>query len=300
MPSQAKKIGRKSLASRFLKSPLNVVSSIIILGSLFGAIFAPLIAPQNPYDLASLSLRNAFMPPVWLEGGDPHFLLGTDNTGRDIFSTILYGLRISFMVGAGVVVLSGSIGILAGIWAGLKGGFFDALIMRLGDIVFSFSTTLMAILIMGVIGAKGILIIILAIFVTDWVRYARTSRGNTLSLKHEEFISAAHATGTETRRLILKHILPNILPPLLVIAAVDFAVVIVLEATLSFLGIGVPITEPSLGMMISNGNQFIYAGHWWMIVFPGLMLILLTMSINLLGDWLRDELNPRNSNRSGS
>ncbi|HED04132.1 MAG TPA: ABC transporter permease [Candidatus Fraserbacteria bacterium] len=274
------------------RSPLALISAILILLLGLAALFAPWLSPQNPYDLATLNLSDAFQPPLWLPGGHWPYLLGTDNLGRGILSTILYGLRISFVVGLSVVLLAGGMGIVTGLWAGYRGGWLDALLMRLADTVFSFSTTLMAILIMGLLKARGVGAVVFAIAITDWVRYARTARGSTLTLKPEEFVSAAQALGAGSWRILTRHILPNALPPLLVIAAVDFAVVVILEATLSFLGIGVPITQPSLGMMIAIGSKYLYAGYWWMIVFPCAVLILLTMAVNLLGDWLRTELDP--------
>lgn len=283
---------KRSLWRDFRRSPMALVSSALIAALALGAIFAPWLAPQNPYDLATLSLLDSNRPPIWLPEGKMPYLLGTDNQGRDILSTILFGLRISFLVAIGVVTSAGVLGTAIGLWTGFRGGWPDALLMRIADIVFSFSTTLMAILIMGVFQARGILPVIFAIAVTDWVRYARTARGSTMSVSTQEFVQSAVALGLGTPRILVRHILPNVLPPLLVIAAVDFAVVIVLESTLSFLGIGVPVSQPSLGMMISVGSEFLYAGRWWMIVFPGLTLVVLTMAVNVFGDWLRDALNP--------
>lgn len=283
---------QRSLWRDFRRSPMAIVSSTLILALALGAVFAPWIAPQNPYDLATLNLLDGNRPPVWLPDGKMSYILGTDNQGRDILSTILFGLRISFIVAIGVVSLAGGVGTAVGLWTGYRGGWPDALLMRVADIVFSFSTTLMAILIMGVFQARGILPVIFAIAVTDWVRYARTARGSTMSVTTQEFVQSAVALGLGTPRILTRHILPNVLPPLLVIAAVDFAVVIVLESTLSFLGIGVPVSQPSLGMMISVGSKYLLAGRWWMIVFPGLTLVTLTMAVNVFGDWLRDALNP--------
>lgn len=288
---------RRSRWGRFWHSPLAVASAGVLLAFVVGAVFAPWLAPQNPYDLSRVNLGDARTPPLWQEGGRWPYLLGTDTQGRDILSTMLYGLRISFLVGLGVVMLSGGVGIAIGLWTGLRGGWPDAVLMRLADVVFSFSTTLMAILIMGLFKARGVGAVILAISVTDWVRYARTARGSTLALKGQEFVTAARSLGAGPLRLLGRHVLPNALPPLLVVAAVDFAVVIVLEATLSFLGIGVPVTQPSLGMMIARGKDQLLAGRWWMMVFPGAVLVLLTMAVNLLGDWLRDELDPRHPGR---
>ncbi len=284
--------------SRFLKfwtSPLAALSAFVLITAVAGALLAPWVAPQNPYDLATVNLRDARTPPLWDEGGRWPYLLGTDQQGRDILSTILFGLRISFLVGIGTVLLSGGVGITVGLWAGYRGGWPDSALMRLADVLFSFSTTLMAILIMGLFKARGIFAVIVAISVTNWVRYARTSRGSTLSVKTEEYITAVQAIGARRLRIVVRHVLPNVVQPLLVVGAVDFAVVIVLEATLSFLGIGVPVSQPSLGMMISRGKDQLLAGHWWMMVFPGLALVILTVAVNLIGDWLRDEFDPRKS-----
>lgn len=278
-----------------MHSPLAVVSAALVLAMALGAAFAPWLAPQNPYDLATLNLRDSRTPPLWLPGGKLPYLLGTDEQGRDIVSTILYGLRISFMVGIASVALSALVGISTGLWAGFRGGWVDALLMRLADVVFPFSTTLMAILLMGLFNARGVGAVVLAISVINWVRYARTARGSTLAVKGEEYIAAIRSLGAGASWVITRHILPNIVQPLLVVAAVDFAVVIVLESTLSFLGIGVPITQPSLGTMIAKGKDQLLAGSWWMLVAPGIVLVALSMAINVLGDWLRDELDPRRS-----
>lgn len=286
---------RQGRAKRFLHSPLAVVSAALVLAMALGAAFAPWLAPQNPYDLATLNLRDSRTPPLWLPGGKLPYLLGTDEQGRDIVSTILYGLRISFMVGIASVALSALVGITTGLWAGFRGGWVDALLMRLADVVFPFSTTLMAILLMGLFNARGVGAVVLAISVINWVRYARTARGSTLAVKGEEYIAAIRSLGAGASWVITRHILPNIVQPLLVVAAVDFAVVIVLESTLSFLGIGVPITQPSLGTMIAKGKDQLLAGSWWMLVAPGIVLVALSMAINVLGDWLRDELDPRRS-----
>jgi len=278
---------------RFKRSPLTVFSAGVIVLFVFGAVFAPFVTPQNPFNLAELNLRDGKIPPLWQEGGKLPYLLGTDQQGRDIYSAMLYGLRISLFVSILTVFISMVVGILAGLWAGYYGKWVDAALMRLADVVFPFSTTLTAIFFMGLTEEKGVLTVVVAISIINWVRYARTTRGSTLALKSEEFISAVQAQGASVFRTLFRHVLPNIIQPLIVLAAVDFAVVIVLESTLSFLGIGVPVTEPSLGMMISQGKDQFLAGQWWMLIFPGLVLVLLTMAINLIGDWLRDELDPR-------
>lgn len=257
------------------------------------ALLAPWVTPQNPYDLETLTLEHFLTPPIWMEEGQAPYLLGTDDQGRGIFSTIIYGCRTSLIVGFSVVLLAGTFGVIMGLLAGYYGGWIDALTMRLADTLFSFSTTLLAFLFLGISGGGSVLIVILAICIAGWVRYARTMRGSVLEVKENAYIIAAKSTGAGDFRLLVRHLLPNAIPPIFVVLAIDLAVVIMLEATLSFLGVGVPLTEPSLGMMISIGKNYIYAGMWWMIVFPGAALILLVIGINLFADWLREELNPK-------
>ncbi len=228
-----------------------------------------------------------------MAGGSAPFLLGTDDQGRGILSTILYGLRTSLIVGFSVVTIAGVFGVVIGLLAGYYGGWIDAVTMRLADTFFSFSTTLMAILLLGLFKERGIVTVVVVICIVDWVRYARTMRGSVLEVKQEAYVMAAKATGAGDFRLLFKHLLPNAITPIFVVVAVDLAVVIMLEATLSFLGVGVPITRPSLGMMIAMGKNYVYAGIWWMVVFPGAALILLVVGINLFADWLREELNPK-------
>jgi peptide/nickel transport system permease protein len=293
---------RRRIKSRMLSSYLHdapaIAGSLLILVFVLGALAAPLITPENPYDLEKLTLDHFLAPPVWMEGGSMPYVLGTDDQGRDIFSTIVYGCRTSLIVGFGVVLIAGSFGVLVGMLAGYYGGWLDSFTMRLADTFFSFSTTLMAFLLLGIFRQGGILVVIIAICMADWVRYARTMRGSVLEVKQEAYIMAAKATGAGDFRLLVRHLLPNALPPIFVVVAVDLAVVIMLEATLSFLGVGIPITEPSLGMMIAIGKNYIYAGMWWMIVFPGAALILLVVGINLFADWLREELNPKIERRA--
>jgi peptide/nickel transport system permease protein len=284
---------KSRMLSSYLNDPSAIAGSIILLVFLAAAVLAPWITPQNPYDLEKVSLEYFLKPPLWIEGGQAPFVLGTDDQGRGIYSTIVYGCRTSLIVGFGVVLIAGTFGVVIGLLAGFYGGWLDAVTMRLADTVFSFSTTLLAILFLGVFGRSSIFIVIVAICIADWVRYARTMRGSVLQVKEDAYILAARACGAGDFRLLVKHILPNAIPPIFVVIAVDLAVVIMLEATLSFLGVGVPLTEPSLGMMISIGKNYIYAGMWWMIVFPGAALILLVVGINLFADWLREELNPK-------
>ncbi|MGD9281412.1 MAG: ABC transporter permease [Desulfobacterales bacterium] len=277
----------------YLQDPSAIVGSIILVIFILAALLAPWITPQNPYDLEKLTLEHFLTPPIWMEEGTAPFLLGTDDQGRGIFSTIIYGCRTSLIVGFGVVLIAGTFGVTLGLLAGYYGGWIDVVTMRLADTLFSFSTTLLAILFLGIFGGSSILIVIIAICIADWVRYARTMSGSEMEVKENAYVMAAKATGAGDFRLLLRHLLPNAIPPIFVVLAVDLAVVIMLEATLSFLGVGVPLTEPSLGMMISIGKNYIYAGMWWMIVFPGAALILLVVGINLFADWLREELNPK-------
>jgi peptide/nickel transport system permease protein len=277
----------------FIHDPSAIVGGVIIIVFFLAAAMAPLISPQNPYNLEEVSLDHFLKPPIWIEGGEAPFLLGTDDQGRDILSTILYGCRTSLIVAFGVVLLAGTFGVTMGLLAGYYGGRLDALVMRLADTFFSFSTTLIAFLLLGLFKQKGVFIVIIAICVADWVRYARTMRASVLEVKEQSYIMAAKATGAKDLRLLLKHLLPNALPPIFVVVAVDLAVVIMLEATLSFLGVGVPMTEPSLGMMISIGRDYVYAGMWWMVLFPGMALVMLVVGINLFADWLREKLNPK-------
>jgi peptide/nickel transport system permease protein len=277
----------------YLHDPSAIAGSVILVLFLLAALLAPWITPQDPYDLEKLTLDNFLTPPIWMEGGQAPFLLGTDDQGRDILSTIIYGCRTSLIVGFGVVLIAGTFGIIMGLLAGYYGKWVDVATMRLADTLFSFSTTLLAFLFLGVFGSGSVLVVIIAICIADWVRYARTMRGSVLEVKEEAYIMAARATGAGDLRLLLRHVLPNAIPPIFVVVAVDLAVVIMLEATLSFLGVGVPLTRPSLGMMIAIGKDYIYVGMWWMILFPGAALVLLVVGINLFADWLREELNPK-------
>jgi peptide/nickel transport system permease protein len=286
------------MLSSYLHDPSAIVGSIILLIFFLAALLAPWITPQNPYDLEKLTLEHFLTPPIWMENGKTPFILGTDDQGRDIYSTIIYGCRTSLIVGFGVVSIAGTFGVIIGLLAGYYGKWFDAVTMRLADTLFSFSTTLIAILLLGIFGRGNFFIVIIAICIADWVRYARTMRGSILQVKEEAYIMAAKATGAGDFRLLVRHLLPNAIPPIFVVVAVDLAVVIMLEATLSFLGVGVPLTKPSLGMMISIGKNYIYAGMWWMIVFPGAALILLVVGINLFADWLREEMNPKIQRRA--
>jgi peptide/nickel transport system permease protein len=277
----------------YLHDPSAIAGSVILVIAVSAAILAPWITPQDPYNLAEVSLEYFLTPPLWMEEGQAPFILGTDDQGRCIFSTIIYGCRTSLIVGFSVVLFTGTFGVLMGLLTGFYGGKLDAFIMRVADTIYAFSTTLLALMFLGIFGKGSVLLVILAICIAGWVRYARTMRGSVLEIKQEAYIMAAKATGAGDFRLLMRHLLPNAIPPIFVIVAVDLAVVIMIEATLSFLGVGVPLTEPSLGMMVAIGKNYVYAGMWWMIVFPGTALILLVVGINLFADWLREELNPK-------
>lgn len=285
------------LASRrihnFLRDPSALVGSAILVIFLAAALLAPRIAPMDPYDLTAVDLNNYLLAPAWMEGGQSAFPLGTDDQGRGILSTMLFGLRTSLIVGFSVVTIASVMGITLGMLGAYYGGLLDAFIMRAADTVFAFSTTLLAVLFLGFFDTRGLFTVIFAICIADWVKYARTIRGSVLEIKGNAYVLAAKASGAGDGRILFKHILPNALPPIFVVMAVDLAVVIMLEATLSFLGVGVPLTEPSLGMMIAIGKNYIYAGMWWLVAFPGATLIAMVVGINLFADWLREELNPK-------
>ena len=297
-----RKLWDHDLAWSFRRSPLAVAAAALTLACVCGAVFSPWIAPQNPFDASALNLNDAFKPPAWEDGGDRAYLLGSDNQGRDILSTILYGARISLGVGLASVLLAMLMGVALGLAAGYVGGRLDAAIMRLADVQLSFPAILIALLIDGVArvalpserhDAIAIPVLVLAIGFSGWVQYARTVRGSTLVERSKEYVQAARVIGRRPLAIMLLHVLPNVLGPVLVIGTIHIATAIVTEATLSFLGVGVPPTQPSLGTLIRVGNEFLYSGEWWITVFPGAALVLLVLSVNLLGDWLRDALNPK-------
>ena len=285
----------------FKSSPTAIVAAVIAFVCVFCSVFAPWVAPHNPFDLATIDLSDARLPPAWVEGGNSKFLLGTDDQGRDILSALMYGARISLGVGLASVVLSLIVGVGLGLLSGFAGGSVDAFIMRVCDVMLSFPSILVALLIDGVgraifpnahdTLAFGVLII--AISLTGWVQYARTVRGSTLVERNKEYVQAARVIGVAPLRIMVRHVLPNVLGPVLVLATIQVAAAILTEATLSFLGVGVPPTSPSLGTLIRIGNDFLFSGEWWFTIFPGVMLVLIALSVNLLGDWLRDALNPR-------
>ncbi len=286
-----KRIFKNETVQEFFESKEAVFGLVLIIVLTLAAIFANFIAPQNPYDLKELNLQNAYKPPGYVANGI-RFLLGTDDQGRGVFSTILYGMRISLFVGVVSTVFSAIIGTILGLIAGYFGGKVDMLIMRLADIQLSFPALLIALMIMAIWG-QGLDKIIIAITVVGWVYYARTVRGSTLAEREKEYVDSARVVGVGHLGIMFKHILPNVLAPVIVIGTVRIANAIILEATLSFLGLGVPVTKPSLGSMIASGYQVLFSGYWWVSVFPGIALMLIVMGINLVGDRLRDILNPK-------
>ena len=302
-PSRLRRTWESDFVWSFRHSPVAVVAFVVVLLMMLGALFAPVIAPHDPFNPATLNLMNGFTPPG--QANDftgEFFVLGTDDQGRDVFSTILFGMRISLFVGLSAVCLAMLIGVTVGLMAGYLGGWTETIIMRLADVQLTFPAILVAMLIFGI--AKGITppehrdamaiwVLILAIGLSDWVQFARVVRGATLVEKNKEYVQAARLIGRTPFSIMLRHILPNVLNPVLVIATISLALAIIAEATLSFLGVGAPPTKPSLGTLIRIGQEFMFSGEWWILFFPAATLLALALSINLLGDWLRDALNPR-------
>ncbi len=291
------------LAWSFRRSPVAMVAFFVTMLLILSALFAPLIALMNPFDPASLNLMNGFTPPGEANAftGET-FPMGADDQGRDVFSTILYGMRISLFVGFAAVLLGMVLGVVLGLISGYFGGWTDTIIMRIADIQLTFPSILVAMLIFGV--AKGftpveyrdqlaIWVLILSIGLSDWVQFARVVRGATMVEKGKEYVQAARLIGRGTFPIMFRHILPNVLSPVLVIATISLALAIIAEATLSFLGVGAPPTQPSLGTLIRIGQSFLFSGEWWILFFPSATLLALALSVNLLGDWLRDALNPK-------
>jgi len=286
----------------FRRSKLTMVAAVVTVLFFLLAIFAPLVAVQNPFDPAQLQLMNSRIPPLWTTDGQSPFLLGTDEQGRDVLSAILYGLRISLAVGVLGVVLSGAIGILLGLIAGYVGGAVDGLIMRIADVQLTFPAILIALLVNGVVKSvfgnrldamSMLAVLVVAIGLSFWVQYARTVRSSVMVEKNKDYVAAAQLIGLPAPVIMLRHVLPNTTGPILVIATINLALAIITEATLSFLGSGMPDTMPSLGTLIGIGNNYLFSGEWWIVAFPGFALAALILSINLLGDWLRDALNPK-------
>jgi peptide/nickel transport system permease protein len=286
----------------FKSSPITMLAAFIVVLMTGAALLAPWIAPMNPFDPAQVFLMNANIPPRWMQGGDPQFLLGTDDQGRDLYSAILYGLRVSIFVGVIGVAIACTIGVTLGLMAGFFGGRVDSFIMRIADVQLTFPAILIALLIDGVV--RGLLktasrediafgVLVVSIGLAFWVQYARTVRGSTLVEKGRDYIQAARLVGLPAPLIMIRHVLPNVIGPVLVILTINVGLAIITEATLSFLGVGLPPTQPSLGTLISIGNRYLFSGDWWIVTFPGITLALFVLSINLLGDWLRDALNPK-------
>lgn len=297
-----RRVWEHDLTWSFRRSPVTIVAALLTLICVSAALLAPWVSPQDPFDMAALNLSDAFTPPAWDDKGMAHYPLGTDNQGRDILSTIMHGARISLGVGLAAVLLAAVLGVSLGLLSGYLGGRVDAMIMRVADVQLSFPAILIALLIDGVarVALPGdrhdqlaIPVLVLAIGFAGWVQYARTVRGSTMVEKEKEYVQAARVIGRKPLSIMLSHVLPNVMGPVLVIATIHIATAIITEATLSFLGVVVPATRPSLGTLIRIGNEFLYSGEWWITVFPGLALVILVLSVNLLGDWLRDALNPK-------
>ena len=285
----------------FKSSPVAMIAAVVAGLCIFSAVMAPWVAPHNPLDLASLDLVDARLPPAWMAEGKAKYLLGTDDQGRDILSALMYGSRISLLVGLASVLVSVVVGVGLGLLSGFVGGRVDAFIMRVCDVMLSFPSILIALLIDGVGRAMfpnahetlAFTVLIVAISLTGWVQYARTVRGSTMVERQREYVQAARVIGVSSARIMRRHVLPNVMGPVLVLATIHIATAIITEATLSFLGVGVPPTSPSLGTLIRVGQDFLFSGEWWITIFPGVVLVMISLSVNLLGDWLRDALNPR-------
>jgi peptide/nickel transport system permease protein len=301
-PSRVARWWDADLAYAFRHSPVAIASALVLFVCLAGALFAPWLAPHNPFDLATLNLTDALAPPRGMAGARPEYLLGTDDQGRDVLSAIMFGTRISLLVGVAAVALAVVMGVGLGLVSGYGGGRLDAFIMRAADVQLSFPAILIALLIDGIAraalpreahGEVALMVLIVAIGVSNWPTYARTVRGSTLVEKNKEYVQAARVIGVSPAAILFRHLLPNVLGPVLVLATINVATAILVEATLSFLGVGVPPTRPSLGTLIRIGNDFLFSGEWWITIFPGAALVVLVLAINLLGDWLRDALNPK-------
>lgn len=291
-PSLVSRIAASEFTRDFLANPSAIIGALIIVSALLIVIIGPHVVVQNPYDLKEINLADAYKPPIGFAGSSPRFPLGTDNQGRDILSSLVYGCRISLFIGVVGVVISGAIGTALGLLSGYYGGKMDALIMRIADIELSFPSILIALFLMSVFG-RGIDKLLIALTIVSWVVYARTVRGDTLGVKTKEYVEAAKVIGLPDRIIILKHILPNVTTSIIVLSTLDVGGFIIAEATLSFLGVGVPVTQPSLGLLVKNGFDVLFSGLWWVALFPGVFIMILIFGINLLGDFLKDQLNPR-------
>jgi peptide/nickel transport system permease protein len=296
------RIWDSDLGWSFRSSKVTVCAAAVAALLIGSALLSPLIAPHDPFDLADLNLLDSLLPPIWEEGSDPRFLLGTDDQGRDLLSGILYGMRISLGVGVASVLFAATLGVVLGLLSGYLGGLTDTVIMRVAEVQLTFPAILIALLVNGV--AKSVFnnrldavstlaVLVVAIGLSFWVQYARTVRGSVMVEKNKDYVAAAQLIGLPAPKIIFRHVLPNTMGPILVIATINLALAIITEATLSFLGAGMPDTMPSLGTLIRIGNNYLFAGEWWIVAFPGIALAGLILSINLLGDWLRDALNPK-------
>lgn len=289
------------LLHSFLQSKVTVLAAVVTLVFFLGALLAPLIAPHDPFNLITISIMDSLLPPAWAEGGDARFLIGTDDQGRDLLSAIMYGTRISLAVGFASVALAALIGITLGLLSGYVGGMTDTIIMRIADVQLTFPAILIALLIDGSVHAvmdvtreqSAFWVLVVSIGLSFWVQYARTVRGSTLVERDKEYVQAARVIGVHPVVIMIRHVLPNVMGPVLVIATINLALAIITEATLSYLGVGIPPTQPSLGTLIRIGQDFLFSGEWWITIFPGVALALLVLAVNLLGDWLRDALNPK-------
>ena len=301
-PSRWQRLRDSDITHSFLSSPGAMIAASITVLCILTAFAAPLIAPFNPFDPSQISLWDGKLPPAWVEGGQPQYLLGTDNQGRDMLSTILYGGRLSIIVGLAAVALGMVLGVMLGVISGYVGGTTDAVIMRIADVQLTIPGILLAILINGIGRAAlplemredfAIYVVIIAIGLTDWPQFARVARGATLVEANKEYVQAARVIGLPSWLIMVRHVLPNTMRPVLVIATIGLALAIISEATLSFLGQGIPPTTPSLGTLIRVGNEYLFSGLWWITFFPAIALVVLVFAVNLLGDWMRDALNPK-------
>lgn len=302
MSDLAKRFFESDLWWSFKSSPSVVIATIVTVVFIMAAIFSAWVAPFDPFDQTKFELLDSLKPPIWQEGSDPRFWLGTDDQGRDVLSTILYGSRVSLVVGFLSVIAAMILGITIGLVAGYSGGWVDAVLMRIADVQLSFPAILIALLVDGVVRGllpKGshdelaVYVLVIAIALSFWVQYARTVRSSAMVEKTREYVQAAQVIGLPQPLILFRHILPNVMGPVLVIATIQLALAIITEATLSFLGVGVPPTSPSLGTLIRIGQDYLFSGEWWITVFPGLALVILVLAVNILGDWLRDALNPK-------
>ncbi|MBV9286750.1 MAG: ABC transporter permease [Hyphomicrobiales bacterium] len=296
------RLGDSDALASLLASPTTVAAGVITVALIAAAALAPWVAPTDPYNPATNFLSDALTPPRFIAGGDPRFLLGADDQGRDLWSAILYGLRISLVIGGASVLFGAAIGVTLGLVAGYAGGWLEAIIMRLADVQLTFPAILIALLVDGVAqplikeGSRGpdaALVLIVSIGLSFWVQYARTVRASTLVEKNRDYVQAARLIGLRPLSIVTRHILPNVMGPVLVIATINLALAVITEATLSFLGVGLPPTQPSLGTLIRIGQNYLFSGEWWIVAFPALALATLVLAVNLLGDWLRDALNPK-------